>query len=94
MKTIKNTLIKGTFILVTIGLINKVLGFGFRIFLSNTLGAENLGIYQLIFPVQGICFAFCSAGLQTAISQITAKLSSKKNPLEQSHPTKKENSAS
>lgn len=83
MKTIKNTLIKGTFILVTIGLINKVLGFGFRIFLSKTLGAENLGIYQLIFPVQGICFAFCSAGLQTAISQITAKLSSKKNPLEQ-----------
>lgn len=83
MINFKNPLIKGTFILIIIGLINKVLGFILRIFLSKCLGAENLGIYQLIFPVQGICFALCSAGIQTAISQITAKFSGNKNDIKQ-----------
>lgn len=83
MINLKNPLIKGTFILVIIGLINKILGFILRIFLSKCLGAEKLGIYQLIFPVQGICFALCSAGIQTAISQITAKFSGNKNDIKQ-----------
>ena len=68
----KNHLIKGTVILTVTGLITRLLGFFYRICLSNALTAEQLGIYQLIFPVYGICFTIYASGIQTAISQMTA----------------------
>ena len=43
-------LITGTILLTTAGLLSRVLGFFYRIFLSRTIGAEGLGIYQMIFP--------------------------------------------
>ena len=47
-------LITGTLLLTAAGLLSRVLGFFYRIFLSRTIGAEGLGIYQMIFPVYGI----------------------------------------
>lgn len=66
----KNRLIKGTIILTTAGLITRLIGFGYRIFLSGTLGETKLGIYQLIFPVYSLAFTIYAAGIQTAVSQI------------------------
>lgn len=66
------TLIKGTLILTITGLITRIIGFIYKIYLSNILGANMLGIYQLIFPIFSICFTIFGAGIQTAISQITA----------------------
>ena len=39
-------LITGTILLTAAGLLSRVLGFFYRIFLSRTIGAEGLGIYQ------------------------------------------------
>ena len=50
-------LITGTLLLTAAGLFSRVLGFFYRIFLSRTIGAEGLGIYQMIFPVYGIFFS-------------------------------------
>ena len=47
----KHPLITGTVILTLTGLITRVMGFFYRIFLSHTIGAEGVGIYQLIGPV-------------------------------------------
>ena len=68
----KSNLIKGTIILTIAGLLTRVIGFFYRIFLSNAMGAELLGIYQLIFPVYGICFTIYASGLQTSISRMVA----------------------
>lgn len=68
-----NILLKGTLILTATGLLTRLLGFFYRIFLSHTIGAVNLGIYQLIFPVFGICFTLYGAGIQTTISKLTAE---------------------
>ena len=65
-------LITGTILLTTAGLLSRVLGFFYRIFLSRTIGAEGLGIYQMIFPVYGIFFSLCAGSIQTAISRFTA----------------------
>ena len=73
----KQNLLKGTAILTVAGLLTRLLGFFYRIYLSNALGAERLGIYQLIFPLYGICFTIYASGLQTAISQLTAAQSAK-----------------
>ncbi len=54
------------------GLISRILGFFYRIFLSHTIGANGLGLYQLIFPVFVLCLAITSSGIQTAISRFVA----------------------
>lgn len=67
-----HTLIKGTLILTFSGFLTKIIGFLYRIFLSQTIGAQGMGIYQLIFPIQALCFALTVGGIQTAISRLVA----------------------
>lgn len=68
----KNTFLRGTLILTIAGLISRFMGFFYRIFLANTIGAEGMGIYQLIFPIYSVCFSLCASGIETAISKLTA----------------------
>ena len=65
-------LIAGTLFLTAAGFLSRILGFFYRICLSRTIGAEGLGIYQMIFPIYGICFSLCAGSIQTAISRFTA----------------------
>lgn len=51
------------------GVISRIIGFFYRIFLSRTIGAEALGVYQLVSPVATICFALTTSSIQTAISK-------------------------
>lgn len=66
-------LFTGTVILTATGLASRVIGFLYRIFLSHTIGAEGLGIYQLVFPILALCLALCTGGIQTAISKFIAE---------------------
>ena len=68
----KQTLLRGTFILTAVGLITRIMGFFYRIFLSRTFHAEGVGLYQLIFPVYSLCFSLTAAGIQVALSRIIA----------------------
>lgn len=69
----KHTLIRGAFILTAAGFISRFMGFFFRIFLSHTFGEENIGLYQLIFPVYALCHSVSTAGIQTALSRTVAR---------------------
>ena len=66
------TLIRGALILTLTGFFSRIMGFFYRIFLSRAIGAEGMGIYQLIFPLYSLCFAFTVAGLQTVLSRFIA----------------------
>lgn len=68
----KHTLITGTLLLTATGFLTRILGFFYRIFLSRTIGAEGLGIYSMVHPIYGICFALCAGSIQTAISRFVA----------------------
>jgi len=70
---LKNTLAKGTIILTLAGFLSRILGFFYRIWLSEHLGSELLGLYQMIFPISGVCYTIYASGIQTAISKITAE---------------------
>lgn len=74
----KRLLLKGTIILTLAGFITKMIGFIYRIFLSQAIGAQGMGIYQLIFPINTLCFALSVGGIQTAISRFTAARAAKK----------------
>ncbi len=68
----KRAFLTGTLLLTGTGFLCRILGFFYRIFLSRTIGAEGLGIYNMIHPVFGICFAVCAGSIQTALSQHVA----------------------
>ncbi|WP_306479871.1 polysaccharide biosynthesis protein [Mediterraneibacter sp.] len=60
-------------VLTVAGLITRIMGFFFRIFLSHAFGEENVGLYQLIFPVYGLCLSISTFGIQTAVSHMVAE---------------------
>lgn len=65
----------GTILLTTTGLISRVIGFFYRIYLARLFGEEGMGIYQLINPVLALTFSLTAAGYQTAISKFVAEYS-------------------
>lgn len=78
VNSMKQKLIFGTAILTISGLICRLIGFFYRIFLSRTIGAEGLGIYQLIVPLYHLAYAVSTAGIQTALSRLVASATAKK----------------
>lgn len=68
----KRAFLTGTLLLTGTGFLCRILGFFYRIFMSRTIGAEGLGIYNMVHPVFGICFAVCAGSIQTALSQHVA----------------------
>lgn len=65
--------ITGTLYLSAAGILTRLLGFFYRIWLGNLIGPEELGLYQLVFPIYAICLSLCGGPFQTAISKYTAE---------------------
>jgi stage V sporulation protein B len=66
-------MLAGTILLTLSGLLTRFIGFFYRIFLSHTIGAEGMGIYQLIFPILAFTFAFTAFGINSSISKYVAE---------------------
>lgn len=72
-------------ILATAGMVAKIIGAIYRIPLTNILGAEGIGIYQLVFPIYALMLTLSSSAIPTAISRLV----SEKNTLGDLHGEKK-----
>lgn len=70
---LKNALLKGTLVLTAAGIICRIIGFFFRIYITRLIGSEGIGIYQLITPLASVVYAACIGGVCTAISRFTAE---------------------
>ena len=77
-----NPLIKGTFILTVTGLLTRFMGFFYRIFLSHTFGAVQVGLYQLIFPIYALGYSATCESRQFSPAVLPAVLfrAEKKKP--------------
>lgn len=64
--------IQGTLILTAANLFSRLIGFYNRIFLAGLIGAHQMGVYQLIFPIYLLGFSLCFQGFQSALSNLTA----------------------
>lgn len=69
----KHPLITGSFLLTLAGFISRLIGFFYRMYLSQTFGEEGMGIYQLTGPVMALSFSLTAAGFQTSISKFVAE---------------------
>lgn len=68
-----NSVVKSTLLLSMGGLIAKFLGAFFRIPISNIIGAEGMGVYQLIFPLYAFFLVFISGGIPLALAKLVSR---------------------
>ncbi len=69
----KKSFIKGTIILTASGLVVRAIGFFYRIYLSNLIGSEGMGLFQLIAPVYSLVILTLTAGISIAVSKLVAQ---------------------
>src|SRR5690554_4234768 len=75
----KKSFVGSAIVLMIAGLIVRVLGFIYRIYLSNLIGAEGMGIFQLISPVYSLIILTLSSGISIAVSKMVAEQTAKNN---------------
>lgn len=68
------SIFKSVAIITTFSILTRLLGFLLRIFLSRTIGAEALGIYQVALSIFMVLLTVVSSGLTLIISRMTASL--------------------
>ncbi len=71
--------IQGAFLLAITNFITGTLAFGFRIYFSRSVGAEGMGVFQLVFPLYMLMITLVSGGVTTALSKIIAEYKVKNN---------------
>ncbi len=73
----KKTFITGAIILMIAGFVSRIIGFVYRIFLSNLIGAEGMGLYQLIVPIYTLIILTLTSGVSIAVSKMIAEEAAK-----------------
>lgn len=79
----KGSLIKGTLIMASSGLLIKLIGFLFKIVLARVIGSEGYGIYTIAYSLYSPLLMLFVSGIPVAISQLSAAdsaLKGKKSP--------------
>ena len=59
----RRNLITGAFTILSASVIARIFGFIFRIYLSNRLGAEGMGLYQLVLSLYMLVVTFATSGI-------------------------------
>ncbi len=68
----KQSFLMGALIISAGGFISKILGALYRIPLTNILGGEGMGIYQMVFPLYCILLTVAASGIPTGIARLIA----------------------
>ena len=69
----KKRMFSGAAVLLVGSVVAKMLGALYRIPLTNILGAEGMGMYQLVFPVYALFMVLATAGIPTSLSRTVAE---------------------
>jgi len=69
------------------GIVARLFGFVYRIFLSNLIGAEGMGLYELIVPVYTAVVLTITAGINITVSKMVAEQKARNNTSNQARIT-------
>ena len=72
LKMKKTLFIKNAAILTVSSLILRFAGILFKIWLASAVGAEGIGLYQLVFSVYVLAATFATSGISTAVTRLVA----------------------
>ncbi|MFA6860403.1 MAG: oligosaccharide flippase family protein [Clostridia bacterium] len=82
MKKASQSIVKAVALITLFTILTRFAGFFLRIFLSRTIGAEALGMYQLAFSIFAVLLTIVASGLPLTVSKLTSAetgIDSKKN---------------
>lgn len=68
----KQVFLKNAAILTVTSLLLRFLGIVFKIWLAAAVGAEGIGLYQIVFSVYMLASTFASSGISTAVTRLIA----------------------
>ncbi|MFD0674330.1 stage V sporulation protein B [Cohnella sp. GCM10027633] len=69
----KQTFIQGAMILLAAGLVNRLLGFVPRIVFPRMIGAEGVGLIQLVYPFTIVLLTLIAGGIPLAVAKLVAE---------------------
>ena len=69
----KRLFIKNAVILTTTAIILRTIGIFFRIYISNAIGSEGMGLHQLIFSIYTFTSAIASSGISIAVTRLVSE---------------------
>lgn len=75
----KRRFIINSFILTFTSIIARIIGILFRIYMSNKIGAEAIGLYQLISTAYFFVVTFCVSGLGVAVTRMVTDAIAKRD---------------
>ncbi len=64
---------KGAFILAVANIINRVMGFGYRIATMQLIGPGGVGLFEMVFPVYSLILVITTAGIPVAVAKMVAE---------------------
>ena len=73
MSNTKKSFVGGAAILAAVGLIGKVIGMFYRVWLTNLITSEGVGLYSAPYAAYSFLLVISSAGLPTAISKMVSE---------------------
>ncbi len=76
----KKSFASGAVILTAAGLAARMLGFVYRVYLSNLIGAEGIGLYELVIPVYTAVVLTVTSGITIAVSKMVAERNARSDP--------------
>lgn len=66
----RSTFLKNAALLTATSLILRAVGMAFRVYMSHAVGAEGMGLYQLIVSVYVLVSTFATSGISTAVTRL------------------------
>lgn len=86
MKNSHNFIFKAVFTVTFFTVIDRILGFLFKIYLSREMGAASMGIYQVALSIFFLLLTVTTSGIPLIVSKLTAKYEANRNHVK-SHKT-------
>ncbi|MFD2170690.1 putative polysaccharide biosynthesis protein [Tumebacillus lipolyticus] len=71
--TERNLFLRGALVLGLAGILSKVLGSVYTIFLQNIIGDRGIGLYQMAYPIYSTLLILSTAGFPVAVSKFVAE---------------------
>jgi len=73
LKFNKKSLLYNTLVLTAANFIVRIVGFAYRILLSRVIGAEGIGLFQLVAPIHMLTITLVTSGLPIAVSRMVSR---------------------
>lgn len=70
---VKQSFAGGAFILTAASILSRVLGFCYQIIIIRIIGAEGIGVFNMVYPLYSAAIVLSTAGIPSAVSKYTAE---------------------